>query len=140
MISSLYGEDYKDVEDSEKADSVPAARSNFALHAAMYAMGDKYDLPGLKTLARGKFDAEGHGNRGAETNQQVYRDFLLSIPLIYSSTPETDRGLRGFAVDWVCKLAVTYAMPGVKETLKKILSEVPDYSWELTHKLMRRKG
>lgn len=58
---------------------------------------EKYDIPGLKVLARTRFSAAA----AAEFNPRVSRKsppdmahLIAVISLVYNSTPGTDRGLR----------------------------------------------
>ena len=62
-------------------------KSAHQLHAAMYALGDKYDLTLLKETALADFN-----KRGADHSPL---GLLESIPIVYSSTPDSDRRLRG---------------------------------------------
>ena len=61
--------------------------SMLELHAEMYALGDKYQAPGLSRLAMQKY--EGRLKRG-----WVPQDFLRSIARVYKLTPESSRELR----------------------------------------------
>ena len=61
------------------------------VHAQMYSLGDKYDLPGLKKEALRRFinDIAIPGDKKRET-----LTLLSVIPTVYTTTPESDRGLR----------------------------------------------
>ncbi|KAL9067294.1 MAG: hypothetical protein Q9161_006993 [Pseudevernia consocians] len=58
----------------------------------MYALGDRYDLKGFKQEAEERFKAR--------LDDWPIEEFIALIPLIYSSTPDTDRGLRDRAVKY----------------------------------------
>lgn len=62
------------------------------LHAQMYALADKYGIHDLKDLVREKF---------AEVASSYWdgSGFLMAVQTVYSSTPETDHGLRDIIVD-----------------------------------------
>lgn len=68
------------------------AKSRLQVHAQMYSLGDKYDLPALKKEAARRFeeDVETPG----ETKRETTLTLLSVVPLIYSTTPDTDAGLR----------------------------------------------
>lgn len=68
------------------------AKSRLQVHAQMYSLGDKYDLPALKKEAARRFeeDVETPG----ETRRETTLTLLSVVPLIYSTTPDTDAGLR----------------------------------------------
>ena len=58
-----------------------------SIHADMYALGDKYQVEGLCTLATSKFSASlsRHWNS---------TDFITAVQTVYSSTPDSNRGMR----------------------------------------------
>lgn len=57
----------------------------------MYAMGDKYLIPDLKTYARQLFKQAFSTQEGV-----LVRDTVVEV---YSSTPENDRGLRDIVLE-----------------------------------------
>ncbi|KAL5115329.1 hypothetical protein ACEQ8H_006774 [Pleosporales sp. CAS-2024a] len=57
------------------------------LHAQMYGIGDKYDVMGLKQLAREKF-------LRSATEYWDSNDFAPAAHCAFSTTPEGDKGLR----------------------------------------------
>lgn len=60
-------------------------------NASMYAMADKYDVDGLKELAKHKlFQQLGC----CDPDELPIPGLILAIKLIYTSTPNSDRGLR----------------------------------------------
>ena len=67
------------------------AQTRLHVHAQMYSLGDKYDLPGLKKEAVRRFidDIAIPGDKKRET-----LTLLSVIPTIYTTTPDSDRGLR----------------------------------------------
>ena len=67
------------------------AQTRLHVHAQMYSLGDKYDLPGLKKEAARRFinDTAILGNKKRKT-----LTLLSVIPTIYTTTPDSDRGLR----------------------------------------------
>ena len=67
------------------------AQTRLHVHAQMYSLGDKYDLPGLKKDAVRRFigDIAIPGDKKCET-----LTLLSVIPIIYTTTPDSDRSLR----------------------------------------------
>ncbi|KAK2123122.1 hypothetical protein NOF04DRAFT_1350382 [Fusarium oxysporum II5] len=65
--------------------------SNLCLFAKVYALGEKYGIPGLKAIALGKFEilAKGHFQTDG---------FRLAVQEVYASTIDHDRGLRDVVV------------------------------------------
>lgn len=78
MLSFLYTSDYQDDADDGRP---------LLVNAKMYAVGDKYDIPALKTLAKDKFAA------GLGPNWDI-ATFLEVLETAYTNTPASDRGLR----------------------------------------------
>ena len=71
------------------------AATRLHVHAQMYSLGDKYDLPGLKREAARRFteDVKIPGDCKSETL------ILLSVvPIVYTITPDSDRRLRNLLV------------------------------------------
>ena len=64
------------------------------LHAAVYAVAEKYDVPDLKSLIVTKFCED------ASTVLLQKRNALPAINMVYSSTPECDRGLRDAIIEF----------------------------------------
>lgn len=92
-------------------------------HVTMYAMGDKYGIPGLKDLARNKF-------REAWTITAA--GLVKAIKIAYASTVESDKGLRQIIITNLRSnvdegLSFWMQMPEVDECVK----ELPDLSYAL---------
>ncbi|KAF2232147.1 hypothetical protein EV356DRAFT_257268 [Viridothelium virens] len=78
------GEDFE----FEPSDPVQATKEpNLVLHAKVYAIADKYDIPGLKALARRKFEVQ-------VAQHWDCAEFPDALEEVYCSTIDTDRGLR----------------------------------------------
>jgi speckle-type POZ protein len=69
-----------------------ARASPMIFNAKVYSIADKYDVVALKSQAKEKFE------KAAESCWNM-EDFPPAISEVYSSTPATDRGLRGLVVD-----------------------------------------
>ncbi|KAF2134723.1 hypothetical protein P153DRAFT_380535 [Dothidotthia symphoricarpi CBS 119687] len=76
--------EYKLIERPDKSVEIATPLS---VHATMYALGDKYHVDGLCQLATSKFDSCLHYHWNSE-------DFIDAVQIVYSSTPDTNRGLR----------------------------------------------
>ncbi|KAI4172672.1 MAG: hypothetical protein LQ343_003412 [Gyalolechia ehrenbergii] len=67
----------------------------FDVNAQMYAMGDRFGVPGLKKVAAAKFEKHCRCAGGESPADQSQMDsLLLAVPMVYKSTPKTDRALR----------------------------------------------
>ena len=71
------------------------AKTRLHVHALMYSLGDKYDLPGLNKEAARRFkeDVEISGDDKCEI-----LTLLSVVPTVYATTPDSDRGLRNQVV------------------------------------------
>ena len=101
-------------------------KSPHQLHAAMYALGDKYDLAVIKDTAKLKYVSQ-----MAKYGIKDLLNFIESIPIVYSSTSDSDRQLRDAAVQKTLRHPEHFLQPRVKPKFQKILVEVPEFSWDL---------
>ncbi|KAL9007496.1 MAG: hypothetical protein Q9173_007251, partial [Seirophora scorigena] len=75
--------------EKENQDEPVLPNASFMMNnAAVYAIAEKYDIPALKNLAKGKFEARCRGFRWADAN------LATVLEMVYSSPRATDRGLR----------------------------------------------
>ncbi len=80
----FYCGDYSDPTEGDEGKEEPL--SMLELHAEMYALGDKYQAPGLSRLATQKYE-------GRLKRDWVPQVFLRSIAKVYKLTPESNREL-----------------------------------------------
>jgi hypothetical protein len=66
---------------------VGIAVPNLIVHAQVYALAEKYSVDGLKELALEKFEKEVESHWNTD-------DFLQAAEVVYTSTVESDRGMR----------------------------------------------
>lgn len=71
------------------------AKTRLHVHAQMYSLGDKYDLPGLKKEAARRFNED---IRIPGDSKSEILTLLSVVPIVYTTTPDTDRGLRNHVV------------------------------------------
>lgn len=96
MIQFMYRSTY-DIEtlgeagDHLESDTSPPHECHIILHAKVYALAEKYVVEGLKALSLAKFETacDAHNSPG---------DFFSATEFVYTSTIETDRGMRDAAV------------------------------------------
>ncbi|KAF5253945.1 hypothetical protein FANTH_1270 [Fusarium anthophilum] len=84
---------------------------NLHLHAKVYALGEKYGIQPLKTIALRKFNSEVYFHLNSN-------DFLQAIREAYTSTIETDRPLRDAVVAILRSNKDLLKKDSVKEVLK----------------------
>ena len=77
-------------------------RSILIFDAKMYAIGDKYHVPSLKEKAKAHFYDYLSKLEACHTDMVFFIDgFLEILTIIYTSTPNSDRGLRDALVPFV---------------------------------------
>ena len=93
--------------------------------AQVYALADKYGVPGLKGRSADRFK---------ELIEDGWNtpDFFHSIKVIYESTPSNNRGLRSLAVHAAAK-----NLPALfnYEEFQGVISEVAEFTKDLIYKL-----
>lgn len=111
MIHFMYHFDYSNTQ----------GISTMVFNAQVYSLADRYMIPTLKHLAKDKFET-------AIKTGWAMDDFLLAVDVVYSSSPESDRGLRD--------LVVGISGGNLKELLKNagfqnLLSEKPKFAADI---------
>ena len=115
MIYFMYGFTY----DSSAKDQ--DRFSPMLFNISVYQVGDKYNVPKLKSQARERFIS------GIETGWKS-KDFPLAIADAYRKTAPTDRGLR----DPIIKITLTHLDRLLQENgFKRILRQTVDFAADL---------
>lgn len=99
-------------------------------HSRMYAMGEKYGIQGLKTVAVAKFKGQGP--------RQMTKSSLITATMIaFTSTPESDKDLREAVLDFLDRSRQQFkdCMP-----VQKMIQSMPEVSYGLYRKSIDRKG
>lgn len=101
--------------------------SSFNTNVRMYALADRYDVSGLKQVVEKRIK---HLINAARYNQNTdfAHELLAEIPLIYETTPASDRGLRNCVLDYVKSHWVGLS---ASESIKAVISEAPEFALEL---------
>ncbi|GKT52608.1 uncharacterized protein ColSpa_12789 [Colletotrichum spaethianum] len=94
--------------------------SDILLHAKAYAIAEKYAIDDLKSLARTKFETT--AQRSWDTD-----DFLDAIDEAYTSTLDSDRGLR----DIVLKVFAEHKELLDREQVKVLLRKLGSLTYDL---------
>ncbi|KAL8709641.1 MAG: hypothetical protein Q9225_007419 [Loekoesia sp. 1 TL-2023] len=97
LLSYLYTGDYGDVDVAHSTPFFVRRLSStkideqrhelLVLHITMYACGDKYGVPPLKTLAQARF-------KELTTQHWPFKDFPALVGKVYAATSPKDRGLK----------------------------------------------
>jgi hypothetical protein len=98
---------------------------DFEIHAAMLAIGDRFDIPSLKSTSQALFVAE--------LRSQHFRvaDLLGAIDLVFTTTPEDDIGLRKWVV--YCAQQIEGELV-CYDDFKAVLKRQPDFALDLATK------
>ena len=123
LIDCLYLGTYNDFKAKDDAQYWKSAHQ---LHAEMFSLGDKYDCAVLKESALAKF--EEHTNKNGV---QDLLGFIASIPIIYSSTPDSERALRDMTITKIKGAPGRFLKEDLKAPFQKVVYEVPEFSWDL---------
>lgn len=105
-----YAEDEDDTE----------SESHLVLHTQVYALGEKYDIPSLKQLAKQKFEM-------AAACYYDAPELAEAIELVYQSTVDTDRGLR----DIVLQLFRRHPQLANTQDIYAVIKETPGLALDL---------
>ena len=110
-------------------DSKLAGRKSPAhFHAQMYTIGDKYDIPGLRSLARQKFESD----IVVDWQQAT---FIPIIDLVYGPDGPGDGGLRRT----VCEVALQNLRSlSTLPAFDLILQKTPDFAYEFAQVMIAK--
>ncbi|KAF2810733.1 uncharacterized protein BDZ99DRAFT_519417 [Mytilinidion resinicola] len=99
------------------------ANLGLVFHAHMYALADKYNIEGLKLIAKVRFT-------GDVQEGWSHEEFPDAIRIVYDTTPEMDLGLRDAIVDVLLKNSSLLDKKEIEAVVKKIA--------ELSYELLKR--
>lgn len=103
-------------------------KSNLVIHARLYAIGEKYGIPGLKALTLSKFKKE-------TTSFWNTSDFICAAEEVYTSTVEQDRGMRDAVVSTIALHPTLLDQEQVQDIVKNL-----ELSFDLLMKLWKGKN
>ncbi|KAK8184853.1 uncharacterized protein BKA78DRAFT_322883 [Phyllosticta capitalensis] len=93
---------------------------NLVVHAKVYAIAEKYGITGLKDLARHKFSIQAE-------HHWATLEFADSIPEVYETTVDSDRGLR----DIVIQSFREHPQLARSKDMELVVRDTPGLAWEL---------
>ena len=131
MLQHLYALNYSGSQESSGGVTETSFISELHTHVQMYALGDEYDIKDLKMEASRNLQAalreKGH-------NDEVTA-VLNVIPAIYTTTPDSDRGLR----DLVAEFGAQH-MERMKDRpeLEDVVVQAPKFLFEAMPRYFRR--
>jgi hypothetical protein len=101
-----------------------AESSQLLIHSRMYEIGEKYDVPALKNLAREKFER-------ACKKYWADAQFPIAASHSLSTTPDSDNGLR----DVLCTTMIENHELFKNEAIKMLLIEYPRFTSAVVERL-----
>lgn len=103
----------------------PCDTGILSTHATMFALGNKYLVEGLMTLAAKEYQA-------ALRNDTGVCDFLLCLTEVYQLTDENETRLRNVALCYAREnLASSLGSPETKEIFDRVADKVPEFAKHL---------
>ncbi|KAH6985582.1 BTB/POZ protein, partial [Ilyonectria destructans] len=129
MVDFFYTGDYTDEpkEENTGKDAIPV----LSVHAAMFALADKYNIEELTVLSAKKY------SENVIKNPDI-SNFLLSISEVYNSTLTSSRGLRHRALAFArAKLPGFLALSDGKEEFDEVTADTPEFIKELLYSFIR---
>ncbi|KAK1067289.1 hypothetical protein LTR74_006493 [Friedmanniomyces endolithicus] len=109
-----------DYESYDEEEQLPEDQANLVIHARVYALAEKYDIPSLKHIAKQKLEMAMACNYDSP-------DLPLAIEEVYCSTIDTDRGLR----DIVCEAFRCHPQLASTPDVRQAISELPSLALDL---------
>ncbi|KAG6002029.1 hypothetical protein E4U43_001188 [Claviceps pusilla] len=129
MVEYMYSRNYKEKSHSHDDDEMSE------LHIAVFALGDRYMMPGLKKCARGKFTIF------IERQPSDPSGFIRSIRDVYRTTPRTVTDLRDVVVNAAARQYRTRLLaPNIKPLYDSLVSDCPDFALDLLARLLSNNG
>lgn len=130
MVDFLYRGDYwVGYPDHQVIDGDSGGEHHALLHAAMFAVADKYNIAALGDAAKDKFE---------RSFNYMFPDLgglMDVIEYVYSSTPDSNRGLRDSIVQQTQACgAKIMADPALNSRLEEIIASTPSFAMDLIHK------
>lgn len=133
MVGFLYRGDYQELDhpDYQTIDQDLLDRSgphHAVLHAAMFAAADKYNIATLGDVAKTSLSSR----KPSTCSSSTALHFLEVVKYVYSTTPESNRGLRDAVVfqTQACSSKIT-TNPVLNSHLEQIASSTPQFAWDL---------
>lgn len=125
MVSFFYSMNYDDDVPEQTGKEPGPLISLLQLHARMFALGDRYDIPGLRDVAVKKYFSR-------STVSWLPLEFLESIYDVYGRTPASVLQLRNAAGVLARKnLPRMLDDDAVATVYEKVLTEVPEFTKDL---------
>lgn len=131
MVDFFYSMNYDDEIAEATEQETPLDISLLQLHARMFALGDRYDIPGLRDVALEKYTS-----RCATLAEPV--EFIESIYDVYERTPTSIKQLRNAACTGMRKdLREMLEDKTVATIYEKVLVEVPEFTRDMLELYVR---
>ena len=125
MVQFFYSMSYDDHIPQVTEQETVSLMSQLQLHARMFALGDRYDIPGLRDVA-----AKQYSWRCAASCEPL--ELVESIPDVYEGTPSSIRHLRDAACIRMRKsLPKMLDDEAVATAYEKVITAFPDFTKDM---------
>jgi hypothetical protein len=116
-----------------QADSFEHETNPFLVHSKMYAIADKYDIPGLQAICVTKFEVN------VDDNSEL-QNLVDALPHVYSSTPPSQTALKQKAAALVQKSynKIIHG-PRLKTKLETACVQSGQLGWDILSNLFNRR-
>jgi speckle-type POZ protein len=132
MVDYLYTGNYAEQITATGINGQTEGISTLRVHAMVFALGDKYLIEGLLALSTANYSRA----LGRESN---VRNFLRTLPDVYTLTPDSSRGLRDKAIKFAKeKLIVSLASPETKDIYENVAANIPEFIKELLDSFLQQ--
>ena len=109
-------------------DAILSQDYDFEVHAQVYAMAGRFEVPALQATSAANFIFE------LRSKNFSIADLVSAIDVVYATTPEYDFGLR----KWVVYRAQQFQHELVRhDDFQTALKEHPDFAWDFATKYAR---
>ncbi|KAG6001846.1 hypothetical protein E4U21_003774 [Claviceps maximensis] len=125
MLEYIYSGDYKERGNSQDDDGKASE-----LHINVFALADRYIIPGLKECARVKLSAV-FSRKSWDTT-----GFVRSVKQVYRTTPQTATELRDLVVQIAALNKARLLSPDEKPLYDALILDCPEFASDLLTKLM----
>jgi hypothetical protein len=108
-------------------DNIPPQTLDFEIHAAVYALADRFEIGTLKADAAAQFVAD------LRSKDFSIADLIAAVEIVYTTTPETDSGLR----KWVVYRAQQVEELGRHDGFEAVMKGFLDFAYDFATKYAR---
>jgi hypothetical protein len=100
---------------------LPVGAGDLTIHAKVYSMAEKYFVKGLKETSRERFE-------DCMRNFFAGSTFYEAVEVVFTTTPDTDTGLRDLVAKRISEEKTKYTMEASSD-MNQALREIPELAF-----------